>query len=174
MDAMKREVLFTETQIDERVQELAECISMDYEGKELIIIGVLKGAFIFLADIVRYLRVSCQVDFIWLSSYGASSSSSGRIIIKKDIEMSITGKDVLVVEDIVDTGITLSFLMDCLRRRQPRSLKACVFLDKYERRKIPFKADYVGFSIDGGFVVGYGLDFNERGRFLPDVCRIVE
>jgi hypoxanthine phosphoribosyltransferase len=174
MDIMKREIIFTKQQIDERVRELAACISLDYEGRELIVIGILKGAFMFLADIVRYLRIPCRIDFMWLSSYGTSSSSSGKIAIKKDIEMSIAGKDVLVVEDIVDTGITMSFLMDRLRQRQPRSLKTCVFLDKYERRKVPFKADYVGFPIDDGFVVGYGLDFDEQGRSLPDLCRIIE
>lgn len=132
--------------------------------------GVLKGAFIFMADLIRAIGVPCRVDFVRLASYGGSCQSSGKVLITKDLETSIAGRDVLIVEDIVDTGLTLSCLVKTLREREPASLKVCAFLDKKERRKVPFEADYVGFTIPDGFVVGYGLDFNENYRFLPDVC----
>jgi hypoxanthine phosphoribosyltransferase len=174
MDRVKRDILIAKADIDKRVQELADVISRDYEGKELIIIGILKGAFVFMADLIRSLRVPCMIDFVRLASYGTGTMSSGSIMITKDIETPIRGRDVLVVEDIVDTGLTLSFLVDRLKERDPQSLKVCVFLDKKERRKVPFEAGYVGFDIPDRFVVGYGLDFNEMYRFLPDVCVIKE
>jgi hypoxanthine phosphoribosyltransferase len=169
MDAMNREVLFSKDVIERRVRELAEEISRDYAGGELIVVGVLKGAFIFMADLIRFFKIPCQVDFAQLASYGNGTVSSGDVVIMKDIGLPIAGKDVLIVEDIVDTGLTLSFLVETLKNRNPRSLKVCVFLDKRARRKVPFTADYTGFDIDDGFVVGYGLDFNEQGRHLPDV-----
>jgi hypoxanthine phosphoribosyltransferase len=169
MDAMNREVLFSKDVIERRVRELAEEISRDYAGRELIVVGILKGAFIFMADLIRSFKVPCQVDFAQLASYGNGTVSSGDVVIMKDIGLPIAGKDVLIVEDIVDTGLTLSFLVETLKNRNPRSLKVCVFLDKRARRKVPFTADYTGFDIDDGFVVGYGLDFNEQGRHLPDV-----
>jgi hypoxanthine phosphoribosyltransferase len=169
MDAMNREVLFSKDVIDRRVRELAEEISRDYAGGELIVVGVLKGAFIFMADLIRSFKVPCQVDFAQLASYGSGTVSSGDVVIRKDIGLPIAGRDVLIVEDIVDTGLTLSFLVETLKKRGPRSLKVCVFLDKKARRKVPFTADYTGFDIDDGFVVGYGLDFNEQARHLPDV-----
>jgi hypoxanthine phosphoribosyltransferase len=166
---MKKEVLFAKEAIDKRVRELAEKISRDYEGRELIMIGVLKGAFIFMSDLIRNISIPCTVDFARLASYGAGAASSGKVIVAKDIETSIRGKDILIVEDIVDTGLTLKFFVDWLMERNPRSLKVCAFLDKRLKRKVAFEADYVGFTIDDGFVVGYGLDFNEQYRFLPDV-----
>ena len=169
MDQMQKEILFSREAIDEKVSELAARISHDYEGRELIVIGVLKGAFIFMADLIRSLSIPCRVDFARIASYGAGSVSSGKVILIKDIEMSIKGKDILIVEDIVDTGITLSYFVAWLQERSPRSLKVCAFLDKRGRRKVAFEADYVGFSIEDGFVVGYGLDFDEKARFLPDV-----
>jgi hypoxanthine phosphoribosyltransferase len=169
MDAMNREVLFSKDVIDRRVRELAEEISRDYAGGELIVVGILKGAFIFMADLIRSFKVPCQVDFAQLASYGSGTVSSGDVVIRKDIGLPIAGRDVLIVEDIVDTGLTLSFLVETLKKRGPRSLKVCVFLDKKARRKVPFTADYTGFDIDDGFVVGYGLDFNEQARHLPDV-----
>ena len=169
MESMDKEVLFSRESIDRRVRELAEEISRDYDGGELIVVGVLKGAFIFMADLIRSLRIPCKVDFTQLASYGSGTVSTGEIVIKKDIGLPITGKDVLIVEDIVDTGLTLSYLVKTLKDRAPRSLKVCVFLDKKMRRKIPFTADYTGFTIDDGFVVGYGLDYNEQARFLSDV-----
>jgi len=169
-----KEVLYTKEEIDKRVRELANIISRDYKGREVIVIGVLKGAFIFMADLIRYLNVPCIVDFIRVASYGSGTVSSGKIEIKKDIETDIKGKDVLIIEDIIDTGLTISFLMDKLKERNPNSLKVCVFLDKKHRREIELNADYVGFTMDEGFVVGYGLDCNEMDRFLPDVCVIKE
>ncbi len=174
MGVTKKEILIAKAAIDKRVSELAEAISRDYEGKELILIGVLKGAFIFMADLIRQLRSPCKIDFVRLASYGTGTMSSGSIMITKDIETPIKGTDVLIVEDIVDTGLTLSFLVERLKERDPRSLKVCVFLDKKERRKVPFEADYIGFDIQDCFVVGYGLDFNEMYRFLPDVYEIKE
>jgi len=169
MDQMQKEILFPRAAIDEKVKELAALISKDYEGRELIVIGILKGAFIFMADLIRSLSIPCQVDFARIASYGSRSVSSGKVILMKDIEMSIKGKDILIVEDIVDTGITLSYFVEWLKERNPRSLKVCAFLDKRGRRKVTFEADYVGFAIEDGFVVGYGLDFDEKARFLPDV-----
>lgn len=169
-----KEVLYTKEEIDKRVRELADIISRDYKGKEIIMIGVLKGAFIFMADLIRYLNSPCIVDFIRVASYGSGTVSSGKIEIKKDIETDIEGKDVLIIEDIIDTGLTISFLMDKLKERNPHSLKVCVFLDKKHRREIELNADYVGFTMDEGFVVGYGLDCNEMDRFLADVCVIKE
>jgi hypoxanthine phosphoribosyltransferase len=174
MKSMKKEVLFSKEVISGRIRSLADEISRDYAGGELIVIGVLKGAFIFMADLIRSLKIPCMVDFAQLASYGSGSVSSGNVAIKKDIGLPIAGKDVLIVEDIVDTGLTLSFLVKTLKERSPRSLKVCVFLDKKTRRKVPFTADYTGFTIDDGFVVGYGLDFNEQARFLPDVYVIKE
>ncbi len=171
---MKKEILFTRDVIEARVRELAGVISRDYAGRELIVIGVLKGAFIFMADLIRCLGIPCRVDFVRLASYGAGSASTGQVLLTKDLDTSIQGKDVLIVEDIVDTGCTLSFLVGWLMERNPRTLKVCAFLDKKGRRKVPFEADYVGFSIEDGFVVGYGLDFNEMSRFLPDVWIVRE
>jgi len=174
VDTQKKKVLYSRDIIRKRVEELAETISRDYEGRQPVLIGVLKGAFIFLADLSRSLRVPCVVDFIRLASYGSGSVSSGQVVIKKDIETDIEGRDVLVVEDIIDTGITLRFLVEMLKERKPRSLKVCAFLDKRARRKVEFEADYVGFTMEDGFVVGYGLDFNEMDRFHSDVFVIEE
>jgi hypoxanthine phosphoribosyltransferase len=164
------EVLFPKGIIAERVRELAGQISRDYAGRELLIVGVLNGAFIFMADLIRSLTIPCRVDFVRLASYGSCAVSSGEVRITKDLEMPIAGKDLLIVEDIVDTGLTLSRLVEMLRERRPESLRVCALLDKSERRLVPFTADYVGFPIPDHFVVGYGLDYNEEFRFLPDVC----
>lgn len=168
--AKKPEILFPKAVIEQRVGELAEQISRDYEGKELLIVGILNGAFVFMADLIRGLDVPCRVDFVRLASYGCGSVSSGEVRITKDLETPIAGRDVLIVEDIVDSGLTLSRLTEVLRERQPASLRVCAFLDKRERRRVPFAADYVGFVIPDRFVVGYGLDYDEKFRFLPDVC----
>jgi hypoxanthine phosphoribosyltransferase len=174
MQSMNTEVLFSKDVIDRRVRELAEEISRDYAGRELIVVGILKGAFIFMADLIRSLKVPCKVDFAQLASYGSRTVSSGEVIIGKDIDLPINDRDVLIVEDIVDSGLTLSFFVETLRKRGPRSLKVCVFLDKKMRRKVPFTVDYMGFEIDDAFVVGYGLDFDEQGRDLPDICVMKE
>lgn len=162
-------ILISREQIERRVRELADAVSRDYEGRELIVIGVLKGAFIFMADLIRALRTPCVIDFVRLASYGSGSQSQGKVVLTKDLETSIRDKDILIVEDIVDTGLTLTYLIRWLGERNPRSLKVCALLDKRARRKVPFEADYVGFAVDDGFVVGYGLDFDERSRFLPDI-----
>jgi hypoxanthine phosphoribosyltransferase len=174
MDVQKKKVLYSREEIGDKVSKLAGAISEDYRGKEVVLIGVLKGAFIFMADLIRCLKIPCVVDFIRVASYGSGSVSSGQVVIRKDIETDIEGKDVLIVEDIIDTGITLRFLVEKLKERKPRSLKVCAFLDKRARRKVEFEADYVGFTMEDGFVVGYGLDFNEMSRFHPEVYVVEE
>ena len=169
MEKMRRKILFPRDAIERRVQEIAAQLSADYAGREIIIIGILKGAFIFMADLIRAMNIPCKVDFVRVASYGAGSESSGKVVLTKDIETSIKDQDILVVEDIVDTGLTLTYLVNWLRERNPKSLKVCAFLDKRKRRKVYFEADYVCFTMDDGFVVGYGLDFNEQARFLPEV-----
>ncbi|MGP8154446.1 MAG: hypoxanthine phosphoribosyltransferase [Smithella sp.] len=169
MDKISKEILFSRGAIQKRVRELADQISKDYAGRELIIIGILKGAFIFMADLVRDISIPCRIDFTRLASYSDGSDNSGKVVMTKDIETSIKGRDILIVEDILDTGLTLQYLVKWLKERNPTSLRICVLLDKRKRRKVSFEADYVGFTIDDGFVVGYGLDFNEKYRFSPDI-----
>lgn len=169
MNETTAEILFPKAVIERRVGELAAQISGDYMGKELLIVGILNGAFVFMADLIRALDVPCTVDFVRMASYGSGSVSSGEVLIRKDLERPVAGRDILIVEDIVDTGLTLSRLVEILRERNPASLRVCTFLDKRERRRVPFEADYVGFPIPDAFVVGYGLDYNEQYRFLPDV-----
>ena len=169
MNEMSKEIIFSRAVIQKRVQEMADQISGDYAGSDLVIIGILKGAFIFMADLIRMMNIPCKVDFVRVASYGAGAESFGKVVMTKDIETFIRGRDILIVEDIVDTGLTLQYLTDWLKERNPRSLKVCAFLDKRKRRKVSFEADYVGFTIDDGFVVGYGLDFNEQYRYLPEV-----
>ena len=149
-------------------------ISRDYEGGDLIVIGVLKGAFVFMADLIRSFSIPCSTDFVKLASYGTGSVSSGNIVMTKDIETSIEGKDILIVEDIVDTGLTMPFLVNLLEGRNPHSVKVCALLDKRQGRETLFEADYVGFTIKDGFVVGYGIDFNEEFRHLPEIYVIEE
>jgi len=164
------EILFSREMIRQRVDELAAQISGDYAGRDLVVVGILKGAFIFMADLIRAITVPCRIDFVRLASYGSGSLSSGKVRITKDLEIEIAGCHVLIVEDIIDTGFTLAFLDRVLRERRPASLKVCALLDKKERRQAPFTADYVGFAIPDRFVVGYGLDYGEQYRFLADVC----
>jgi len=167
---MQREVLIPHEVIARRVRELAGELDRHYAGEEVVVVGVLMGSFVFMADLVRNLSFPCLIDFVRLASYGSGTESTGQVMMRKDLETEITGRHVLVVEDIVDTGITLDFLVQTLRRRAPESLSVCVLLDKPARRKVPFEADYVGFAIDDWFVVGYGLDYDGRYRALPDVC----
>lgn len=152
-----------------KVKSLAHKISTDYSGKSIVAIGVLKGAFIFLADLVRHITVPTQIDFVRLVSYGAGTKSSGKVRITKDIELDIKGKDVLIVEDIVDSGLTLTFLVKHLKTFNPLSVKICALIDKTERREKKVSVDYVGFTVESGFLVGYGLDCNEDYRTLPDI-----
>ncbi len=161
-----RETLIEEERLRQRVAELGEEISADYEGRDLLLIGVLKGAVFFMADLMRHLTVPCEVDFMAISSYGASTDSSGVVRILKDLDINIEGREVLVVEDIIDSGLTLSYLMRNLRARQPASLEVCSLMTKPGRREIDVPVRYVGFEIPNRFVVGYGLDYAERYRNL--------
>lgn len=155
--------------IAERVRELAAQINRDYGDRSPLVISVLNGAFIFTADLVRQLRCRPAVDFLSVASYGAATESSGVVAIRKDLGTTVTGRDLLVVEDVVDTGLTLDYLKRHLAAGQPRSIKVCALLDKPERRKLPLAPDYVGFAIGDEFVVGYGLDYNERYRELASI-----
>jgi hypoxanthine phosphoribosyltransferase len=158
--------------IDNIVAQVARKISSDYQNQELVLIGVLKGAFVFLADLVRHLNIPVKVDFIGVSSYGASTSTSGNIRLTKDIETDVRNKDVLVVEDIVDTGLTLAYIVDYIKTFEPKTVRVCVFLDKYERRKTNIKVDYACHEVDKGFLVGYGLDYNEDYRNLAEIYHL--
>lgn len=163
------EVLIGKEELDRRIDELAKQISHDYQGRNPLLVGILKGSFIFMSDLIRRLTVDFTVDFMGTSSYGASTQSSGEVRITKDLEDSVAGRDVLLIEDIVDTGLTLRYLLDTLRARQPASLKVCALLDKPARRRTRVSLDYYGFIIPNEFVVGYGLDLDERYRGLPFV-----
>jgi hypoxanthine phosphoribosyltransferase len=162
-------VLIDEERLRSRVAELGEEVSAEYAGRDLLLIGVLKGAVFFMADLMRHLTVTCEVDFMAISSYGAATDSSGVVRILKDLDINIVGRDVLVVEDIIDSGLTLSYLMRNLEAREPASLEICALLTKPERREIDVPVRYVGFEIPNRFVIGYGLDFAERYRNLPYV-----
>ena len=168
-DSAVGEILVQRDELEHRVRELAEEISRDYADKELLLVGVLKGAVFFLADLMRHLEVVCEVDFMAVSSYGASTDSSGVVRILKDLDIPLEHRHVLVVEDIIDSGLTLSYLMRNLRARRPASLEICALLTKPARREIDIPVRYVGFEIPNRFVVGYGLDFAERYRNLPYV-----
>ncbi len=160
-------VLFTEEQLKERVAQLAAQINADYAGKRPILISVLRGSYIFMADLTRAITLPCTVDFMAVSSYGAGTTSSGQVKIVKDLTESIEDRDVIVVEDILDSGNTLTYLMKLLQARHPASIKLCTLLDKPSRRTQPIYANYVGFSVEDLFVVGYGLDYAEGYRNLP-------
>ena len=161
------DILVQPDELAHRVRELAAEISRDYEGRDLLLIGVLKGAVFFLSDLMRHLEVECEVDFMAVSSYGSSTDSSGIVRILKDLDAPIEGRDVLIVEDIVDSGLTLQYLMRTLEARKPASLEVCALLTKPERRKIETDARYIGFEIPDKFAIGYGLDYAERYRDLP-------
>ena len=162
-----KEILFSEEQLKERVAQIAAQIDRDYAGKELMLVSVLRGSFIFMADLVRAITVPCTVDFMAVSSYGAGTVSSGQVQITKDLSEDITGRHLLVVEDILDSGNTLSYLLEVLRARKPASIRLCTLLYKPERRVKPVQLDYTGFTIPDAFVVGYGLDYDEHYRNLP-------
>jgi hypoxanthine phosphoribosyltransferase len=167
-------VLLTKEQIAGRVRELAEQISADYAGRELLVVGVLKGSWIFLADLVRLITVPLTVDFTMASSYGSGTDSSGVVRIVFDLKSPVEGRDVLLVDDILDSGLTLRYIVDDLKRRNPRSIRIAALLDKPERRRSDVAVDYVGFKIPNKFVVGYGIDFAERFRNLPYIGYIEE
>ena len=168
------EVLIDEERLQERIRELGREISADYEGRELLLVGVLKGAVFFMADLMRALAVPCEIDFMAISSYGAATDSSGVVRILKDLDINIEGRDVLVVEDIIDSGLTLSYLLRTLKAREPRSLEVCSLLTKPERREVDLPIRYTGFEIPNKFVIGYGLDYAERFRNLPYVAVLQE
>lgn len=161
------EILVETERLQGRIRELGVEISADYAGKDLLLVGVLKGAVFFMADLMRELALPCEIDFMAISSYGAGTDSSGVVRILKDLDLNIAGRDVLVVEDIIDSGLTLSYLMRTLRARRPASLEICTLLTKPERREIEVPVRYVGFEIPNKFVIGYGLDYAERYRNLP-------
>lgn len=160
-------VLFDEYRIQNRLREIGSQISADYAGKTPILIGILKGAFIFLADLMRSISIHTELDFLAVSSYGQSTTSSGAVKIRKDIDINIEGRDVIVVEDIVDSGLSLQYIKDYLWKHKPASLRVCVLLDKPEAHKLEVNFDYVCFEVGNEFVVGYGLDYGERYRNLP-------
>jgi len=166
---VEKEVLISREEIEASVRKLAENLSHEYEGREVVFIGILKGSYIFMADLLRHVSVPHEIDFMRVASYGSGTISSGEITITKDIESSIEGKDVVVIEDIIDTGITLSFLKERLMKDKPHSLRICALLDKKDRRQVAIDADYVGFTIPDKFVVGYGLDYDEKFRSLPEI-----
>jgi hypoxanthine phosphoribosyltransferase len=169
-----KKIIISREAIANRIKELAAQISRDYADKNPLLVGILKGAFIFLADLARALDFPVQVDFVRLRSYGAGTKTSGEVHITKDVETVIKDRHVLVVEDIVDAGLTLDFLLNHLASYQPASLKICCLIDKKERRQVEVPIDYVGFPIEKGFLVGYGLDSGEKFRTLPDIYEIVE
>ena len=163
-------VLITQEQIRHKVAELGAQITRDFEGQSVLLLGVLKGATIFLADLAREIKLDATFDFIAVSSYGNSREQSGEVKLVKDVDQSMEGKNIILVEDILDTGLTLTYLKKMLLAHKPKSLKVAALLDKVSRRKMPMRGDYVGFEIPDEFVVGYGLDFAERFRNLPEVC----
>lgn len=173
MENMYRDVekvLYSKEQIARRIAEIGAQITRDYEGKDLLLVGILKGAVVFFADLMRSIDLPLGIDFMALTSYGASSTTSGVVRILKDLDKPCKDKHVVVVEDIVDTGLTLKYLTETLKVREPASVRICCLLDKPSRRKADIRADYVGFEVPDVFVIGYGLDYAEKYRNLPDVC----
>lgn len=169
MPSQGLEKMFSRQQISQQVQRLGEEINRDYAGEELLVVGVLKGAFLFFADLVREIALPVNVDFVRVASYGPHTQTTGLVEFRKDLEMSIADRHVLIVDDILDSGFTLEALYQQLAGRQPASLKTCVLLDKRHARQTTFEADYVGISFESGFVVGYGLDYQEAYRNLADI-----
>ena len=163
-------VLVSNERIQARLDELAERINQDYAGKELLLVCILKGAVTVFADVLRRVTIPCQIDFMAISSYGSSTKSSGVVRILKDLDHGIEGKDVLIVEDIVDSGMSMHYLLDTLKTRKPASVRLLTLLDKPDRRRVELQADYIGFTIPDEFVIGFGLDYAEKYRNLPDVC----
>lgn len=170
---LKKERLFSSREIQKRVGELAQTLSDDYQDRDLLMVGVLKGAYIFMADLVKKMTIPVRMDFVRLSSYGHGSQSQGRIRVTKPVELPVAGQDILIVEDIIDTGLTLDFFTRSLREQNPRSIKICALVDKGERRELPVTINYVGFTVPEGFIVGYGLDYNEEYRQLPALYRLL-
>jgi len=168
------EILVPADELQRRVQDLAGEISRDYAGRDLVLIGVLKGAVLFLGDLMRHLDVPCEIDFMAVSSYGSETDSSGVVRILKDLDSSIEGRDVLIVEDIIDSGLTLHYLLRNLRARNPASLEVCALLTKPDRRRVDLPIRYVGFEIPNRFVIGYGLDYAQKYRNLDYVAVLAD
>ena len=169
MSELDLKLLYSQEEIARQVKRLGNEISNDYPDSEILLVGVLKGSFLFVADLARAIRSPLIVDFVRIASYGSDTQSSGIVEIRKDLELPIKDRDVIIVEDIVDSGQTLESLYNLLLRRGPRSLKICTLIDKTARREVSIRSDYVGFSLDDGFIIGYGLDYAERYRNLPDI-----
>jgi hypoxanthine phosphoribosyltransferase len=167
-------VLFAQQEIEKRVQQIADELSAEYAGRELLVVGILKGSWVFLADLVRKMTIPVVIDFMTVSSYGASTKTSGVVKIVLDLKCPLENRDVLVVEDILDTGLTLKYIVDNLKTRRPRSLKIVALMDKPDRRRADIRADWVGFKVPDKFVVGYGADYAERFRSLPYIGYIDE
>ncbi len=166
----KLRVLIDREEISKTVARLAFEINRDYRGKEPLLIGLLKGSFVFMADLIRHLDLPMEIDFVTVSSYGSAKETSGKVKMVQGLRTPIRGRDVLVIEDIVDTGLSMSFLLAYLGKRKPASLKLCALTHKPSRCRIPVSIDYLGLTVPDEFIVGYGLDFNERFRHLPDIC----
>jgi hypoxanthine phosphoribosyltransferase len=169
MTSPRLALLYSDIQIERRVAELARTVQADYVGRDVVAVGVLKGAWVFLADLVRKMDLDMRVEFVSVSSYGSGTESSGRPVVRVPTDLQIAGRDVLVVEDILDTGRSMTALLDVLRGHGPRSIRVCALIDKRERRVTPVEADYVGFQLAEGFVVGYGIDCADRYRALPQI-----
>jgi len=170
----KREVLISESAIKTRVKEIAEQISEDYQGTTPILVGILKGSVFFMADLMRALTIPVQMDFMRAASYGSATKTSGTVRVTKDIELPIAGRPVILIEDIVDSGLTLNHIKQMLENRGAASLRICALIDKIERRECDVSVDYSGFQVKEGFLVGYGLDCNEEYRQLPEICVLKE
>jgi hypoxanthine phosphoribosyltransferase len=170
----KPRVLIPREEIEKKVAELAEELRRDYQDKHPILIGILKGSFVFMSDLIRKMDIPVEIDFVRLSSYGAGKETSGKIRQVHGVKIPIRDRHVLVIEDIVDRGLTVRFLLDYLGRRKPSSLKLCTMFDKPSRRIVEIPIDYVGFTLPDSFVIGYGLDLNEKFRYLPDLCVLEE
>jgi hypoxanthine phosphoribosyltransferase len=167
--ADKLEKLFDEDQIRAAVKRLAEMISHDFDDEEIVFVSVLKGSFMFISDLMKEIKNPVQVDFIRATSYGSDTTTSGKVTLTKDLETDITDKNVIIIEDIIDSGLTLTAIRELLLARKPRALKICALVDKRARRKVQIEGDYIGFSIEDGFIVGYGVDYAERYRNLPAI-----
>ncbi|NLL80898.1 MAG: hypoxanthine phosphoribosyltransferase [Tissierellia bacterium] len=174
MEDIIKDILIKEDEIQKRIKELGKEITNDYKGKDLVVIGILKGAVIFMAELVKSIELPITLDFMSVSSYGKSSISTGEVRIIKDLDFSVEGKDLLIVEDIIDTGLTLNYLTELLEKRGANSVKICTLLDKPDRRTVGVKVDYLGFEVPDEFIVGYGLDYAEHYRNLPFIGTLKE
>jgi len=167
--ASEPKVLFTRDEISQAIDRIAAEIRRDYQDKKPLLVGILKGSAVFLSDLIRRLEIPVEIEFVRMSSYGSGTVTSGKVTMVQGLKTPIRGRDVLVVEDIVDTGLTISHLMDYLRKKKPASLKLCALTDKPSRRQVPVDIDYLGFEVPNKFIIGYGIDLNEQYRYLPDI-----